>query len=312
MVRIKRIGAIALTVSDLDRSQDFYVRALGFKVVNDVIFHEFSFSKLASIPNSKVRLVTLQLGDELIELIQFMDLKSKSIPHDSQSNDLWFQHLAIVVKDLDVAYKHLRSFPIEAISTEPQTIPDDNPMAAGVRAFKFRDSDRHSLELIWFPEDKGKAKWQQDTDNLFLGIDHSAISVADTESSLKFYRDILGMKMVGSNLNQGEVQAHLDGLPVAEVRVTPLEPSQSSIGVEFLNYIKPNGRLIPNDWQINDLAHMHFVAEVENLESCWHELKQQKVEIISADIIEFDRFYRYSRGFLIKDPNGHILLLVSP
>ncbi|MEL7240780.1 MAG: hypothetical protein AAFR83_03165 [Cyanobacteria bacterium J06629_18] len=46
-------------------------------------------------------------------------------------------------------------------------IPADNKLAAGVRAFKFRELDRHSLELIWFLQGKGKAKWQQKSNDLF-------------------------------------------------------------------------------------------------------------------------------------------------
>ena len=311
MVKVKKVGAIALTVSDIDRSLDFYTRALGFNVVEDLIFDESSYSKLASIPPTKVRLVTLQLGDEFIELVQYLDLAAKPMPTDSQSNDLWFQHMAIVVKDIDLAYDRLRSHSIEAISDRPQTIPDDNPMAAGVRAFKFRDSDRHGLELIWFPTDKSRAKWQQDTEDLFLGIDHSAISIADTEESLKFYGNF-GMQMAATNLNQGEVQACLDGLPVAQVRVTPLKPVASSIGVEFLDYIKPeNGRSIPDDWQINDLGHMHFVIEVGDIKTSWEELQQKNTEFISPDIVEFPDNYRYSSGFMIRDPSRHPLLLVS-
>ena len=272
-----------------------------------------SYSKLDSIDDSKVRLVTLQMGDEYIELIQYLDLEAKPIPADSQSNDLWFQHFAIVVSDIDRAYQHLKEFEIEHISTEPQTIPEDNDMAAGIRAFKFRDSDdRHSLELIWFPPDKSKPKWQQNKSDLFLGIDHSAISVTDTEQSAKFYRDLLGMEKLAGPLNQGQVQADLDGLPVAQVQVTPLDAVEDGIGVEFLDYIKPGtGRSVPKDWQINHLSHKHYIAEVKNIESSFDELKQQGVNVVSPSVIQFPESYRYQQGYLIKDADGHSLLLVN-
>ena len=66
-------------------------------------------------------------------MIQYLDLEAKSIPEDSQSNDLWFQHFAIVVSDMDRAYQHLKKFEIAHISTEPQTIPEDNELAAGIK-----------------------------------------------------------------------------------------------------------------------------------------------------------------------------------
>ena len=311
MVKIQRISAIALTVTDIESSIDFYTQALGFETIDDIVFEQSSYDRLATIPYSKVRLATLKLGKEYIELIQYLDLEAKPIPQDSQSNDLWFQHLAIVVSDIDRAYEHLRSFPIEPISTEPQTIPDDNP-AAGVRAFKFRELDRHSLELIWFPKDKSQAKWQHNGSDLFLGIDHSAIAVANTQASLKFYQNLLGMKQIGNSLNQGQVQANLDGLPVAEVKVTPLLSIANSIGIELLDYLQPkNERSIPSNWQINDLSHLHFVTEVKNIELSLNRLRQQGVNIVSPNVIDLPDSYRYQRGCLIKDPDGHSLLLVN-
>lgn len=312
MIQIQKINAIALTVADIDRSLDFYTQALGFKMVDDQVFASSTYSQLGSIPPTEVRLVTLKLGDEFIELVQYLDLDAQPIPEDSQSNDLWFQHFAIVVRDMELAYKHLKNFAIKPISTQPQTIPDDNTLAGGVRAFKFRELNHHSLELIWFPKDKGKDKWHQNNKDLFLGIDHSTIAVADTEESLQFYRDLLNLEVEGTNLNQGEVQAQLDGLPIAEVQVTPLQPLETSIGVEFLDYKKPKtGRSRPKEWQINDLPHLHLVMEVENLQQSIDELRQHKVEFISPDQIELPNSYLYRKGCLIKDPNGHALLLVT-
>ncbi|MGB3401898.1 MAG: VOC family protein [Microcoleaceae cyanobacterium] len=313
MIKIKQINSISLTVSDITEAQKFYTQALGFKLIGETVFEDSSYTQLTSTSPSSVKLVTLQLGDELIELIQYLDLKAEPIPKDSQSNDLWFQHFAIVVSDMDLAYEHLKSFNIEYISSEPQTIPEDNQMAPGVRAFKFRDPiDRHSLELIWFPKGIGIEKWQRDTDEIFLGIDHSAISVADTEESLQFYRDLLGMSVEISNLNSGEVQARLDGLSVAEVQVTPLQPVETSVGIELLDYIKPGtGRSFEKSWQANDLAHLHVILEVDNLEQCVKHLQQQNITILSPSIVQLPNSYRYRNACLIQDPNGHALLLVS-
>ena len=305
-----RISAIALTVADIDLSVRFYTQALGFEVVEDVTFEPCSYDRLGSISETRVRLVTLQLGSEYIELIQYLDLEAKPIPTDSRSNDLWFQHLAIVVSDIDRAYQHLQSFEIIPISTQPQTIPQDNEMAAGVRAFKFRELNHHSLELIWFPEGKGKDKWQQSGDELFLGIDHSAIAVRDTEKSLRFYRDLLGLTPEKTNLNQGQEQADLDGLPAPEVEVTPIQPQKSSIGVELLAYQQPQGgRERLKDWQIKDIPHLHYVIEVEDLAGGMDRLRSQ-VKCISSEAITLPE-YRYDWGCLIADTDGHAVLLVQ-
>jgi catechol 2,3-dioxygenase-like lactoylglutathione lyase family enzyme len=226
----------------------------------------------------------LKLGDEHIRLMQYLDIHSRPIPPDSQSNDLWFQHLAIVVSDMGRAYAHLQSVSFEPISTTPQTIPPGNKEAAYIQAFKFKDPDCHPLELIWFPSDKGQAKWHQKNNQLFLGIDHTAIAVADTEQSLQFYCDRLGMQIDGGSFNWRETQARMDGLPDAKVRITALRPIQGGLGIELLDYIEPaNGRPIPSDLNDYDIAN----TQIE----------------LAIDDARLDQWYP------IKDPTGHSLLL---
>lgn len=305
---ITELSAVASTVSDLEQAIAFYTQALGFTQIKEFTT-QTGFSQLGR-SHSPVQVAILQLGDERIELMQYLDVTSSPIPPDSQSNDLWFQHMAIVVRDMDQAYAHLRQFSILPISSEPQTIPMDNPMAGGVRAYKFRDRDRHALELIWFPPDKGQEKWQQSSHDLFLGIDHTAISVADTDKSLDFYKALLGMTVVDSNVNSGEVQAQLDGLPVAEVRVTPLQPGEAGIGLELLDYVTPGtGRPVPGAWAASDLPHRHGVLAVTGLEQVVEQLKQNGSVV--SPILELPVEYDYRRGSLVRDPNGHSLLLVA-
>lgn len=309
-IQVQKIRAIGLTVIDAEKSKDFYTKALLFEPVSDITV-EGKYSELEGVSDTRIRIVTLQLGDETIELMQYLDIEGKPIPPDSQSNDLWFQHMAIVVNDMDRAYEHLQSFTIEPISDEPQTIPQSNQASAGVRAFKFKDINGHNLELIWFPSDKGQDKWHTNDESLFLGIDHSAIAIANTEESLKFYRDILGMQVEGGSLNQGETQAHLDGLAEAEVKVTPLRPKQAGVGIELLNYIKPgNGRPIPNNQKSCDIAHMQVELVVDDIEKAVDILKQNQVEFVSPKLVKFPDADFFRQGCLIKDPDGHAMLLI--
>ena len=45
-----------------------------------------------------------------------------------------------------------------------------------------------------------------------MGIDHSAIGISDTQTSLRFYRDLLGLQVTGGSVNHGPEQDGLDGL----------------------------------------------------------------------------------------------------
>jgi catechol 2,3-dioxygenase-like lactoylglutathione lyase family enzyme len=258
VVRTQRIVRISRVVSDIGVAASFYCERLEFRVTGQ---RRAEASVLAALGISGgAEEAVLVLGDEEIALVQF-DTPGHGYPPDSHSNDLWFQHLAIVVSDMDAAYAKLCAKPgLTWISVGgPQVLP---PANGSVRAFKFRDPDSHPLELIWFPKGQGRDVWDsRPGDGLFKGIDHSGISVADTERSRQFYQG-LGFSLRESSLNEGEAQCALDDLRDACVSVTGLRPaSPSGPGIELLQYRQPgrpagstSPRDIITDWVTLDSA----------------------------------------------------------
>ena len=115
----------------------------------------------------------------------------------------------------------------------------------------FRDPDLHPLELIQYPPGKGEPRWQE-RDRLFLGIDHTAIAASDTDRSLAFYRDRLGLRIAGGS-EMGPGQERLSGVPGAHVLITTLRAA-SGPGIELQHYLAPrDGRLSPPDTSPDDL-----------------------------------------------------------
>ena len=94
---------IGMTVEDADRSADFYTSVLEFKRVSDVEVAGESYEKLLGVFGLRARIVTLRLGDETIELTEYLTPRGRVVPRDSRSNDRWFQHIAIVTSDIDRA-----------------------------------------------------------------------------------------------------------------------------------------------------------------------------------------------------------------
>ena len=82
-----------------------------------------------------MRVVRMRLGDELIELTEYLTPRGRPVPGDSRGNDRWFQHIAIIVSDMDRAYARLREAKAQHASPAPQRLPDWNPTAGGIRAF---------------------------------------------------------------------------------------------------------------------------------------------------------------------------------
>jgi catechol 2,3-dioxygenase-like lactoylglutathione lyase family enzyme len=308
----REIRGFTLTVADLDRSVAFYEQALGFTKVHEEVVSSRDLDMLTGIFGTRVRVARLRLGQEFVELEQYVAPPGTPIPVDSRSNDLWFQHFAVVVSDMDKAYARVASFGVPSISSAPQTIPASNRAAAGIKAYKFRDPDGHPLELLYFPPDKGRARWQ-DKSRLFLGIDHSAIAVSNTERSTGFWRDLVGLKVAGGSLNTGETQEQLDNAFGAVVRITGLRPQlEESPGLEFLQYLTPaGGRLVPLGQRPNDVAATRTVVEVEDLATLTDKLQAANVAFISPRVVQV-RGMPWSKGLMVKDPDGHAVLLVQP
>lgn len=306
------IKGFALTVSDMDKSVAFFEQALGFSKTADRTYADRNHDYLTGVFGTRVRSVTLKLGDEMIELEQYLSPAGQPIPVDSRSNDLWFQHFAVVVSDMDKAYAHVSKFPITGISSAPQTIPESNKGAAGIKAYKFKDQDGHPLELLYFPPDKGNPKWQQHGGKLFLGIDHSAISVSSTERSTAFYQDLLGLQVKGGGVNTGVTQEQLDNAFGAVVRITGLRPEKDSgPSLEFLQYVTPSGgRPAPLATRVNDLVATRVVLEVDDLAGLVKKLQEKNVTFVSPDVTAIGG-QGYSKGLVIKDPDGHAVLLVQ-
>ena len=309
---VKSVESVGITVSDLDRSMDFFSKVLSFEKVSDVEVHGAEYEKLQGLFGLRMRVVRMKLGDELIELTEYLAPQGRPIPVDWRSNDHPFQHIAIVVSDMDKAYQQLRSHKVRHASTGPQTIPASNKAAAGIRAFYFKDPDGHNLEVIYFPAGKGDPRWQNTSGKLFLGIDHTAIVVSSTEHGLKFYRDLLGLKVAGESMNSGTEQEHLNNVRGARLHITGLRVGGGP-GIEFLEYLTPrDGRSAPKDSRANDLWHWQTTLATPDAAQTAQKIRAARGRIVSPRVAALpEKSLGFSKGFLARDADGHGLRIIE-
>ena len=305
------VESVGMTVSDMDRAVEFY-SALTFQKISDVEVLGEQFEHLEGVFGARMRIVRMQLGKEYLDLTQYLAPPGRPIPVDSQSNDLWFQHIAIVVRDMDQAFDKLHALKVQFVSTGPQTLPPSIKAAAGIKAFYFRDPDQHNLEIIYFPPGKGDLRWQEKSDNLFLGIDHTAIGISNTEGNLKFYRDLLGLRKAGESENFGTEQEHLNQVFGAHLHITGMRASAGP-GIEFLEYLTPrDGRPRSADVRANDIVHWQTIVLTEDVDILAKKLRDAHVPFVSPGVVVMPRDKaRFSKGALLSDPDGHGVLLIQ-
>jgi catechol 2,3-dioxygenase-like lactoylglutathione lyase family enzyme len=308
---VREVGAIGLTVGNLDRELMFYTNTLPFELVSISLVGNREQDALLGLRDVKLRVAMLKLGNERITMMEHLVNKGRPIPEDSQSYDHWFQHIAIVVRDMDRAYGQLRQHKVKHVSTAPQTLPVWNKGAAGIKAFYFRDPEDHVLEIIFFPPGKSDPKWQQAGTNIFLGIDHTAIVVSDTDQSLAFYRDLLGLRVAGESENFGVEQEHLNQVFGARLRITALR-AEKGPGIEFLEYISPpGGRALPDNAKANDLIFWHTDLLADEINGLGLRLHDRGIRFVSAPSARLRGDSSDSLdSVMLRDPDGHALELI--
>ncbi|HZO53215.1 MAG TPA: VOC family protein [Bryobacteraceae bacterium] len=309
---VTAVDSIGITVSDLDRAVEFYTNVLTFEKVSGFEAAGEALEHTTGVFGARTRTARLRLGGEFIELTEYLAPRGRPVPTDSRGNDRWFQHIAIIVSDMDQAYKRLRAFKVQHASTGPQRLPDWNPNAGGIQAFYFRDPDGHFLEILAFPAGKGNPKWHRPSTKLFLGIDHTAIVISDTEASLRFYRDVVGLEVAGESENFGTEQEHLNNVFGARLKITALRAA-SGPGIEFLEYLAPrDGRPFPPETRSNDLVHWQTRFLGGSADEAARQLQQARSDLISTGAVMLpDQQAGYRKSVVARDPDGHAVQFVE-
>jgi catechol 2,3-dioxygenase-like lactoylglutathione lyase family enzyme len=277
---VQRLAGFGLTGRDARQLSEFYQAAFDCRLLNTDRLEGAAFETLMAVRGGAHR-ITLGLGTETIEILQF-DTPGRPYVEPLSPTENSFQHFALVVSDMDSAWRRLTTLSGWTAMTTggPQRLP---PRSGSVRAFKFRDPEGHPLEFLEFPADSRPAYWSSLPGGLFLGIDHSALSVGDVEASIDFYQR-LGLRLAARTLNHGPEQERLDGIVDPQVDVVALEPLAATPHVELLHYRTTEPRH-PVTFNSNDLAATRLVMRaVEALDEKTH-------------------------GSLLQDPDGHLIEL---
>lgn len=282
-----RLSCFRLIAAQARPLAAFYEQALGFRQLSVETLSAARMEEISPTPGRALR-VTLALGEQRVQLLQFLDRPGNRYPDHSKSSDLIFQHLAIVVADMDEAMQRLSSVagwtPITV--NGPQQLPKSS---GGVTAFKFRDLEGHPLELLAFPADNTPKHWQrEDKASPFLGIDHSAISVSNSERSVAFYES-LGLEVSNRSINDDPAQSRLDHLDQPRVNVTAMSSDDEPPHVELLCY-QDSGDHQPLHLSANDVAATTLVFTRRR------PADQSSITISPENLV---------------DPDGHHLMIVA-
>lgn len=133
---------------------------------------------------------------------------------------------------------------------------------------------------------------------MLKSIAHTAISVADMERSLAFYRDLLGMKVEMDVESTSRKLGVIVGLPDAQSRIVMLNAGNQRI--ELFQYRAPVGESLPEDRRQCDNGLTHIAFNITDMDGMCAKLKEKGVEFYS----EVQTMGREMRVVYFKDPDG--------
>jgi catechol 2,3-dioxygenase-like lactoylglutathione lyase family enzyme len=134
------LGHTGICVSDLETSLEFY-RGLGFELRWQSELQGADVAKLLGLARAKLRICSLVLGPNAIELFQFAEPQGRDLAKVMRQCDRAITHIGLTVTGLDEIYSHLVRTGYDAFS-EPVALP------GGARAVFLRDPDGIPIELF--------------------------------------------------------------------------------------------------------------------------------------------------------------------
>lgn len=134
-----------LTVSNLERSVDFYTRILGCTLIMQQEKVGGYLAQIVGYPDASVKMAHLSdpAGHHVIELFEYVT--PEVISTDLEPRRVGNAHLCFLVSDLDSIYAAIQNEGITFISTP---VPVDTGANAGGAGLYLKDPDGITMELF--------------------------------------------------------------------------------------------------------------------------------------------------------------------
>jgi short-subunit dehydrogenase/catechol 2,3-dioxygenase-like lactoylglutathione lyase family enzyme len=241
-----RLSQIALSVSDVRRSQQWYREVLGLEPGGGTnLFAGPLSSMVQGVPRAASTCWWLVDGQDQfqVELFEFRSPLVRSLPADWRPSDVGYSAVSFAVGDLDAALDRAR-----AAGSPPLTDPIGAP---GGRRTCVRDPDGVLIELME-DDPRGSPERQRPRPEVPAIARGVTLSVPDLGRSRRFFVDVLGLGVAeGIELHRPEHEA-LWGLDGA--RSERLCLWAGDFLVELASYSDPAPRPLPEGYRISDLG----------------------------------------------------------
>jgi catechol 2,3-dioxygenase-like lactoylglutathione lyase family enzyme len=232
-----------------------------------------------------------------LELSEFLD-----IPREERLANPWDPGASFLVFEVNDFGEVLRR--LEAANT-PVVTTGGQPMRVGARdAILVRDPDGYLLMVT----SNANANVNAGT-GMVSDID-IGLSVASTEDSLAFYRDLMQFE-IGATSAMPDASLALFGLNTGRLLQTTTRVPNTGVDVLLWEFDVPNGTPVqPFAWRIQDVGAPQFQLQVRDLDGLILRTKAAGLDFLSVDAKPIQR--PFGRFVFAKDPDGVLVEYVEP
>jgi catechol 2,3-dioxygenase-like lactoylglutathione lyase family enzyme len=140
---------------------------------------------------------------------------------------------------------------------------------------------------------------------LIKEVRHVGIVVKNMESSLKFYRDLLGLKIVRDMAEHGNHLDNMLSLDEVQVRTVKLSANDNITLIELLEFKSHNDNEVRNFYTIG-ASHVAFT--VQDIEKLYENLSEKNIKFNAPPQKSPDGLVKVT---FCKDPDGTPIELVE-
>ena len=275
---------VGITVNNVEENLALYRDALKLRIESDFEASGPAWEKVTGISGVKFRRITLQregVDTGKIVLLKFLSPQSRPCPLDRKPYDQGLYDFGFESADIDKTYALLIQKGYTFDSTVQPVIVKGNTVAreASIQA----PEGVHVMLVQVFYKPSAS---QKEGELITSEMEHVVIVAKDRDKSVRFYRDILGLKVIFDNVLEGEQLDQIVRLPQAKLKVYLLGKENVNAGkVEIIQYLSHEGRPLPKETSLSDCGLRFISFRVDDMDKAYSLLRGKGIEFLSEPII---------------------------
>jgi catechol 2,3-dioxygenase-like lactoylglutathione lyase family enzyme len=138
---------------------------------------------------------------------------------------------------------------------------------------------------------------------------HTGFVVKDLEASIKFYTEVIGLKLRGRSERTGEFAEKMLGFKGAHIRGAFLDLGDGGYFLELIQYMNPASG--PNTMVRNNIGAAHLSFLVDNVDAFYAQTSKKGLRALNppAALVQDGRLQR--KAYYSQDPDGNWLEIVE-